>query len=267
MAYRRDVKCFDCGMMVAELRDHRAVCGSSRKAKSRVAGCRAAPNTSGPSGTVECYGCHAWVADLRTHKVAGCGTAPAAAAPAAVPSSAGVTSSTLVAETCDFYILLDVSSSMAGSRLDAAKAAVDPLIAIMNRDDRLAIITFDTAPYWKLHPRAVGQIVNQSEMATLLPRIRAGGCTALFDAIVMAVEQIRDKSRRTIVTVITDGEDNSSRNKLEDVQRIVAEYPMVTLHIVHVDSVGARIAAYEALAGVNYKVVGEIAADTLAITY
>lgn len=257
--HRGTVKCFDCGMMVAELREHRAVCGSSRKAKSRVAGCSAAPNTSGPAGTVECYTCHAWVADLRAHK--------ATCTPAAAAAGAPATTGTVVASSCDFYILLDVSGSMAGGRLDAAKAAFAPLINIMNRDDRLAIITFDTAPFWKLHPRAVGQIINQSEMATLLPRIRAQGCTALYDAIVMAVEQIRDKSRKTIMVVITDGEDNSSKNSLADVQRIVAEYPNVTLHIVHVDSVGARIAAYEALAGTNYSVVATIEDNVLAGKY
>lgn len=257
MAHRGTVKCFDCGMMVAELKDHRAVCGSSRKAKSRVAGCAAAANTSGPTGTVECYGCHNWVSDLRAHKAAGC----------VLPTSSAAAPSALVANSCDFYILLDVSGSMSGTRLDAAKAAVKPLIDIMNRDDRLAIITFDTAPYWKLHPRAVSQIVNQSEMDTLLPRIRAGGCTAMYDAIVMAVEQIRDKSRRTIITVITDGEDNSSRNTAESVAALMREYPNITLHIVHVDSIGARIAAYESLAGANYTVVAEIESNTLAIKY
>lgn len=84
-------------------------------------------------------------------------------------------------------------------------------------------------------------------MATLLPRIRAEGATALYDALIMAIEQVNDKTKKTIMTVLTDGEDNSSRNTLEQVMTLLKEYPAITLHIVHIDTVGARLAAYEQL--------------------
>jgi Mg-chelatase subunit ChlD len=134
----------------------------------------------------------------------------------------------------DYFCLLDVSSSMSGKRLDDGKSAIQQSVQLMNDTDRIALITFDTNAYYKLKPRAVGQIRRQNELPGLFGRIYAEGCTALYDAIVMALDSIKDKTKPTVIVVMTDGEDNSSHFKHQDVLAKVAKFPMVHLAIVDI---------------------------------
>ena len=75
-------------------------------------------------------------------------------------------------------------------------------------------------------------------MPALLARMRAEGNTAIYDAIWLAVEQIRDKGRRTCMVVLTDGEDNSSTHTLQQVLDRLAELPALSLDIIHVGGGG-----------------------------
>lgn len=94
----------------------------------------------------------------------------------------------------DHYFLLDVSGSMTGFRLANSKETFSAIFEKLDDKDRLAIITFDTKAFFKLKPRPVGQIKRQKELPSILDRIFAQGMTAIYDAIKLAVEQIRDKS-------------------------------------------------------------------------
>jgi Mg-chelatase subunit ChlD len=198
------IKCRDCGAAVLNLQQHRStVCPSSRLAKSRV---------------VVAHAAHAAPAAQQQQQPLG--TRAAAAAAAAV----------------DHYALIDVSSSMQGDKLNAAKDAllldIEPA---MNAHDRLAIITFDTAPYFKLKPRAVRQLRATRELRPLLARVFAQGNTAIWDAIHLAVSQIHDPLHHaTRLHVLTDGEDNASKHTYAEVRALVAATPNVLLNIVHV---------------------------------
>lgn len=135
---------------------------------------------------------------------------------------------------------------MSGARLEAAKDATREIVSSMDEADRMAIVTFDTNAYFKLKPRPVGQIRRQNELPGTLDRIYAQGLTALWDAIYLSVSQIRDKSKRTVVVALTDGQDNSSTHTYEECRKLIAKYPALSLSIVHIgDSV---IDLYKAIA-------------------
>jgi Mg-chelatase subunit ChlD len=143
--------------------------------------------------------------------------------------------------TVDWYAVIDVSSSMAGERLNAAKMAlkndIEPLMAA---DDRMAIVTFDTDAYFRLKPRAVGQLRGQHELEWLLARMFAHGCTALWDALWLVIEQLRDKQRKTVLTVLTDGEDNASQHTQEELMTLLAQHVNVTMSIVHIGTAASE---------------------------
>ena len=140
-------------------------------------------------------------------------------------------------------------------RRERVSAIVVPTLPVTSR---MAIITFDTAAYFKLKPRPVGQIVRQLELPGILDRIYAKGLTALWDAIVLAVSQIRDDTRQTRIMVLTDGEDNSSTHTAADVSALVATKPNVTIDIIHIGD--TAIPGYTKIAtesGGNYSLITE----------
>ena len=214
-------QCHDCGARVRNIMDHRSItCPNTRRV-------RRARNLQANVTVL-----------AATTAAMAAGTLPTTSAFSFANRRLGMASR--VPGTTDWYALIDVSASMTGARLEKAKAALlDDIVPTMHENDRMALITFDTQAYFKLKPRAIGQLRRQNELAPLLERIFTKGCTALWDAIWITVAQIRDKSRRTIITVLTDGEDNSSTHTYEQVLALIDSHPYVRLSIVHVGRVAS----------------------------
>jgi Mg-chelatase subunit ChlD len=211
--------------------------------------------------TVECYDCHEQVRDLKAHRATCTRSHRAKSVVGSRADRAPKLKKTGPRPTdhTDHYALLDVSGSMAGSRLRQAKETFADIVAGLPDADRLAIITFDDQAFFKLRPRPVEQIKRQQELPALLERIFAQGRTALYDAILLAVSQIRDKEMRTIINVLTDGEDNASKHTLAEVRALVAEYPRIRLNIIHIGA--AAIADYQQLCTAfsgHYEVVVDV---------
>lgn len=139
-------------------------------------------------------------------------------------------------DTTDFYYLIDVSGSMGGYSLDAAKDSARDIFKLMNDTDRLSIVTFDSKAFFKLKPRPVGQLRRQGDLDDVLNRIYAQGFTAIWDAIYLAVSQIRNPDIPTKIIVLTDGQDNSSEHTYQEVIDLVKRHPKLTLSIIHVGS-------------------------------
>ena len=144
-------------------------------------------------------------------------------------------------------VLLDVSSSMSGTPLKNAKIGLENCFNQMKDEDRFSIITFDTSAYFKLKPRPVEQLRRQNELPNILNKIFARGCTALYDAIYMAILQIHDKNAPNAIVVLTDGADNSSKHSLLEIKSLLLEFPALRLDIIHVDNSGTPIFAYNDL--------------------
>lgn len=193
---------------------------------------------------VECYDCHQMAWDLAQHRVL-CTKSRAQRKLRNGKKLKREISLDNYESTADFYFLQDVSSSMAGKRESDAKETISGLFDVMNDSDRISIVTFDTKAFFKLKPRPVGQIRRQNEMPGILSRIYSRGCTAIWDAIYLTVQQIERKDRRTQILCLTDGQDNSSTHSYAQTLALVNEYPNITLSIVHIDGTGNRIAEYE----------------------
>ena len=116
-------------------------------------------------------------------------------------------------------ILLDTSSSMrAQGKIERAKAALRELIAAGHPDDELFYMEFGNT---------LGDIVDltgdpQRLLTTVSRAVASHSGTALYDAIALGLCRLRNaRHMRQALIVVTDGADQHSRLKIDEVIRTV----------------------------------------------
>jgi VWFA-related protein len=110
-------------------------------------------------------------------------------------------------------LVFDVSGSMnEAGKLEQAKRAARAFIESMRPQDRVGLIAFDVVVH-RVAPLTSDQLVLHQAIDEL------GGVrdTALFDALVAAVQDLDGVEGRRAIIVLSDGMDNSSTHSLEDV--------------------------------------------------
>jgi Ca-activated chloride channel family protein len=117
-------------------------------------------------------------------------------------------------------IVIDNSGSMREKRLAVNQAAVN-LVRSSNPQDEVCIVNFNDEYY--LDQDFTNQIPLLQDA---LSRIESRGGTALYDAVVASAEHLKKNARldKKVLLVVTDGEDNASRESLEQaIRRLQAE--------------------------------------------
>jgi Ca-activated chloride channel family protein len=102
----------------------------------------------------------------------------------------------------DVILVLDVSGSMRGEKIDQAKEALDFVLDNLNDEDRFNIIAFSTST--RPYARDLVLADERGEARDFVARLEASGSTdinrALLEALAMANEE-----RPTIIIFLTDG--------------------------------------------------------------
>ena len=117
--------------------------------------------------------------------------------------------------------VIDVSSSMEGTRLDAVKLGLCALVSGLASTDKLSIGSF--ADYNRDITGGFGQVeAIRDQLPNMLERVTAGGPTACYDAALQGIrslrgEQTRDGDEKHVLVLLTDGEDTSSASSAVDV--------------------------------------------------
>jgi Ca-activated chloride channel family protein len=115
-------------------------------------------------------------------------------------------------------VLFDVSGSMEGRLPNAREAATHVLSWLDASRDEAAIFTFDTRLDQRT-PFTTGLKALPASMERVVPF----GATSLHDAIGQTAKRVGQREgRRRAVVVLTDGADNASRMKPEDVSAIAS---------------------------------------------
>ena len=114
-------------------------------------------------------------------------------------------------------LLLDTSNSIRDRLKFEQEAAIDFLYNVIRRDkDQSFLMTIDDDP-----EVVQGLIGDLDRLREVILKQRAGGGTALYDAIYLACQQLLklpadvgnpDKDMRRVLVVISDGDDNLSRH-------------------------------------------------------
>jgi VWFA-related protein len=112
-------------------------------------------------------------------------------------------------------LLLDISDSMFGRRIQDARSAVERfLIDLLTPDDEYFIMAFNHKPRvltgWTREPDVVRRTLDA---------LRPSGGTAVYDAIVQSLPLMAKRTRqRAAVVVISDGADTASDATLRDIR-------------------------------------------------
>jgi Ca-activated chloride channel family protein len=116
-------------------------------------------------------------------------------------------------------IVIDNSGSMREKR-DRVNAAAINLVRASNPGDQVFIVNFNDEYYLD---QDYTSDVNKLKEA--LEKVEARGGTALYDALVASADHLKKsaKLQKKVLLVVTDGEDNASRESLEQAVRRLSE--------------------------------------------
>jgi Ca-activated chloride channel family protein len=116
-------------------------------------------------------------------------------------------------------IVLDISASMTGAKIERAREALRRFIQTSHEEDEYFLIGFNQFPQLLLDGAPGSEV-----MAAPISEIEPHGATALYDAVAFGLGQIkRSRLQRRALIVISDGEDNRSRLGVGDVRRMLRE--------------------------------------------
>src|SRR5271166_1559749 len=109
-------------------------------------------------------------------------------------------------------LVIDNSGSMRDKRPQVNEAALT-LVQNSNPQDESFVVNFNDDFYLDLDKDFTSSI---PELKEALERIDARGSTALYDAIIGSLDHLKKgKKEKKVLLIVTDGEDNTSRNSLE----------------------------------------------------
>jgi VWFA-related protein len=109
-------------------------------------------------------------------------------------------------------LVIDNSGSMREKRPRVNEAALT-LVQASNPDDEAFVVNFNDDFYLDLDKDFSNSI---PELKEALERIDARGSTALYDAIIGSLDHLKKGTKdKKVLLIVTDGEDNTSRNSLE----------------------------------------------------
>ena len=117
-------------------------------------------------------------------------------------------------------IVFDVSGSMKDNdNIRKARNAITRFLQSMNPEDEAFLITFNEQT--NLTQRFTDRI---GTLRSALAQVKPSGNTAIYDAMYMALDQIRyGKNEKKALVLITDGEDNSSRYSSVELREFAKE--------------------------------------------
>jgi Ca-activated chloride channel homolog len=117
-------------------------------------------------------------------------------------------------------IVIDNSGSMREKREKVNKAALN-LVRASNPNDQVFVVNFNDEYYLDQDFTA-----NITKLKEALEKVESRGGTAMYDAIVASADHLKKNAKleKKVLFVVTDGEDNASRESLEQaIQRLQQE--------------------------------------------
>ncbi len=136
------------------------------------------------------------------------------------------------AEVADstYTLLIDSSQSMS-RRMDFVQEAASRLVGRLRRNDRVIV-----APFTKSIGTITGPTTDRLTVTSAIGTTRAGGGTALIDALVDVPKLVQGVAGRQAVVLITDGYDENSTHSVADAVRAI-KAAQATLYVVGIGGV------------------------------
>jgi VWFA-related protein len=149
-------------------------------------------------------------------------------------------------------LVIDISGSMdKNGKLAAAREAAKAYVAQMRSGDQAGLMTYDTKTYY------VQPITSDTNaLVTAIDGLVTGSDTAMYNALVEAEKNLETINGRKSIIVLTDGLDNKSQSKPEDVITGVGQSGMT------ISTIGFGDAASQGQVGLDEKGLQSLAEKT-----
>jgi len=140
-------------------------------------------------------------------------------------------------------IVIDNSGSMRDKRAKVNQAVVN-LVRASNSQDEVFVVNFSQTPYLDQDFTSDVKLLQ-----TALHQVSSKGSTALYDAVVASNVHLRNNQRldKKVLLLITDGQDNMSRETLQDALRKLQSNKGATLYAIGLTNSGLTRSGREAL--------------------
>ena len=131
-------------------------------------------------------------------------------------------------------IALDTSGSMAGERIEAARAAIRRFVnELLDRNDELFLYRFSNYPVL-----VSGWTHDRRDLLEPLDRLQPNGATAMYDCVSRAIPLAQQgRNQKKALVVISDGNDTSSRTEIRDLKEQIRQSE-VLVYAVGIDADG-----------------------------
>lgn len=121
----------------------------------------------------------------------------------------------------NIVLVVDISGSMKGDKIEQAKAGLDLFISRLLPEDRVALVTFSGTPETTV---PLGELTaNRTQLQGAVQNIEVRGQTALYDALIAGHQVLEssldDSDRINAIVLLSDGADTANTSTLEDVKR------------------------------------------------
>ena len=125
-------------------------------------------------------------------------------------------------EPISLGIIFDTSGSMV-DKIDGVRDAVEHFVKAVAPGDEIFLIQFSN------HADLVQDFTDdRRRILRAIDRLEPRGSTALYDAIVMGLDRVGNgKHRKRALMLLTDGNDTSSRIKLNDAVGLASEFEVI----------------------------------------
>jgi hypothetical protein len=133
-------------------------------------------------------------------------------------------------------IALDTSGSMAGEKINAARAAIGRFVnELLDRNDELFLYRFSNYPVL-----VQGWTRDRRDLLDVLGRLNPNCATAMYDAVAKAIPLAQQgQNMKKALVVISDGNDTSSRTEIRDLKEQIRQSE-VLVYAVGIDGDGEQ---------------------------
>jgi Ca-activated chloride channel family protein len=115
-------------------------------------------------------------------------------------------------------LVLDASASMTYSMKHVSKAAADFVEKALKQGDRCSVTAIQDVPRRKQPLTA-----DREGIAKAVTGIVPDGRTALYDAVISAIRELREEKNRRAIVVLTDGSDTTSTWSFDEIEKLARE--------------------------------------------
>jgi len=123
------------------------------------------------------------------------------------------------------WLLLDISESAEGRRQEAKRSAAEYARKVMTPGiDAAALLTVDEDTIL-----VAGPVTDPEALARRIEAVPAGGASALRDGLDLLLRQIEGDRQEQLVLYWTDGQDNTSIGRVEDLLQTLGRAPNATI--------------------------------------